>query len=170
MVNHRKNDSQGRFAQQEALITYERVKQNEDEAERIHFTAGRMDTGLEMYRNRRSHSMANLRSIIPYTLCLSSLIQSNIPSSRHNFTSYFTPNIMPVKCKDKDNISLSESKIYQPKNRRSEVVVSYRLYVKMSKNKRDCETQTCMFRRLRKRNFKKDHVLKSNNFSDTEYC
>jgi len=52
MANHRKNDSQGRFAQQEALITHERVKQNEDEAERIHFTVGRMDTGLETYLYR----------------------------------------------------------------------------------------------------------------------
>ena len=85
MVNHRKNDSQGRFAQQEALITYERVKQNEDEAERIHFTVGRMDTGLEMYRNRRSHSMANLGSIIPNTSSLSSPIHSNIPTLPVNF-------------------------------------------------------------------------------------
>jgi len=48
MVNHRKNDSRGKFAQQEALITNERVKQTEDEAERIHLTVGRMDTGYEI--------------------------------------------------------------------------------------------------------------------------
>ena len=43
-----KNDSRGKFAQQKALITNERVKQTEDEAERIHLTVGRMDTGYEI--------------------------------------------------------------------------------------------------------------------------
>jgi len=52
MVNHRKNDSRGKFAQREALITNERVKQTEDEAERIHLTFGRMGTGYEIIASK----------------------------------------------------------------------------------------------------------------------